>query len=109
MPVFESYQCSTPQIGDNCCVNPKEDGPLGESPLLFFIWNILLLPWTVVACAMAMAFDSPATLSTYVGVWSIWSYPISVGIVWLFRKKHPLIVLFPCINFAVFLVSCYVS
>ena len=72
---------------------------------LFLIWNVLLLPWIVIAPLLGMVFDAPPTFSTYVGVWSIWSYPLSVGIVWIFRKKHPLITLFPCINLVVFLIG----
>jgi len=75
---------------------------------LFLIWNVLLLPWVFIAPLLAMIFDAPPTFSTYVFVWSIWSYPLSVGIVWIFRKKHPLITLFPCINLVVFLIASYV-
>ncbi len=72
---------------------------------LFLIWKILLLPWIVLAPLLGMVADSPASLSTYVGLWSVWSYPISVLTVWIFRKRYPRIVLFPCINFVVFLFS----
>jgi hypothetical protein len=75
-----------------------------ESASLFLIWKILLLPWIVVSPWLALLFDAPATLSIYVCVWSIWCYPISVGIVWMFRRKHPLIVLLPCINFVALLI-----
>ncbi len=56
----------------------------------------------MVAPLMAMAFDSPPTLSIYIGVWAIWSYPLSVGVVWAFRKKNPVAALFPLMNFLVF-------
>jgi hypothetical protein len=78
-----------------------------SAALLFLIWNILLLPWIVIAPWLAMIFDAPATLATYIGVWSIWSYPISVGIVWIFRKKNPSITLLPCIHILGFLIVSY--
>lgn len=76
---------------------------------MFFIWNILLLPWVVMAPLLGMAFDAPPTPSIYLGVWSIWLYPLSVGIVWMFRKKYALIILFPCVNIVAFLVACSID
>ena len=75
---------------------------------LFLIWNVLLLPWIVIAPLLGMVFDAPPTFSIYVGVWSVWTYPLSVGIAWMFRKKHRLITLFPSINLMAFLIACYV-
>ena len=79
-----------------------------DAAALFLIWNVLLLPWLVIAPLLAMVFDAPPTFSTYVCVWSVWTYPLSVGIVWMFRKKRPLITLFPCINLVVFVIASYV-
>jgi hypothetical protein len=76
-----------------------------SATFLFVIWNILLVPWMALAPLLAMAFDAPPTLSVYLGVWSVWSYPLSVGVVWMFRKKHHLIILFPCVNLLVFVIA----
>ena len=75
---------------------------------LFLIWNVLLLPWIVVAPLLAMMFDAPPTFSIYLAVWSVWSYPLSVGVVWIFRKKYPLITVFPCVNLLAFVIASYV-
>jgi hypothetical protein len=75
---------------------------------LFVVWVILLLPWIIIAPVMAMMFDAPPTLSTYIGAWSIWSYPLSVGVVWLFGRKNPVASLFPCLNFVAFTAACFI-
>ena len=66
-----------------------------QGKLLFIAWLLLLLPWIIVAPLMAMAFDGPHTLSIYIGVGAIWSYPLSVSVVCAFRKKNPVAALFP--------------
>jgi hypothetical protein len=76
-----------------------------DAKALFVIWLVLFLPWLFIAPLLGMAFDSPPTLSIYVGVWSVWTYPLSVGIVWMFRKKYPWITLFPFINLIAFLIG----
>ena len=75
---------------------------------LFIVWLILLLPWIAVAPMSALAFDGPHTLSIYIGVGAIWSYPLSVGVVWAFRKKNPAASLFPCMNFVVFTIALFI-
>ena len=75
---------------------------------LFIVWLILLLPWIVVAPFVALMFDGPPTLSIYIGAWSIWSYPVSVGVVGIFRGKNPVASLFPCLNFVVFTVALFI-
>ena len=65
-------------------INPTVEEKSAE--ILFVIWNVLLLPWMFIAPLLGMAFDAPPTSSVYVGVWSIWSYPVSVGIVWILEK-----------------------
>lgn len=55
-----------------------------KGKFLLFVWLILLLPWIAVAPLIAMAYDAPPTLSVYIGTWSIWTYPLSVGVVWVF-------------------------
>jgi hypothetical protein len=48
--------------------------------------------------------DAPGS-KAYVFVWSIWTYPVVVGIVWILKKKMPLIALLPCLN----IVACVVA
>ena len=69
---------------------------------LFFFWVLLLLPWLIIAPLSAMMFDSPPTLGVYVGFWTILTYPVSVGIAALLRKRLPTSVLLPLLHFAVF-------
>jgi hypothetical protein len=89
---------------------PAAGGLLTEKQgkLLFIVWLLLLLPWIIVAPLMAMAFDGAHTLSIYVGVGAIWSYPLSVGIVWAFMKKNPVAALFPLMNFLVFGAALFI-
>jgi hypothetical protein len=79
-----------------------------QAKFLFFAWLPLLLPWLVVAPLLAMVYDAPPTLSIYIGTFAIWSYPLTVGIVWMFRKKNPAVARFPFMNVVVFTVALFV-
>ncbi len=57
---------------------------------------------------MAMMFDGPHTLSIYIGAGAIWSYPLSVVAVWVFRKKTPVATLFPLMNLVVFTAAFFI-
>lgn len=72
---------------------------------LFLVWVVLLLPWLLFAALSLMAFDAGPSLAVYIFVVSIWTYPVSVGIVWWFRDREPRIAFLPCLNIAVWLIS----
>ena len=72
---------------------------------LFLLWIVLLLPWLLFATTSLMAFDAGPSLAVYILVASIWTYPVSVGIVWWFRDREPRIALLPCVNIAVWIIS----
>jgi hypothetical protein len=76
-----------------------------NTEFLFTVWIVLLLPWLFIAPLLGMAFDAPPIFSIYFGVWSVWSYSVSIGIVWMFRNKHPLFALFPRLHLASFLIA----
>ncbi|MHB8216870.1 MAG: hypothetical protein ACYDDS_12410 [Candidatus Sulfotelmatobacter sp.] len=86
-------------------------GLLTEKQALYLsiFWLILLGPWIAVAPFVALMFDGPHTLSIYIGAWSIWSFPLSVAVVWIFRKKNPASALFPLMNFVVFAADLFVN
>ena len=67
---------------------------------VFVLWLLLLVPWFMIAPLAAMAFDPGPSLGAYAFVFSTWTYPISVGLAGIFRRKAPLIVLLPCLNVA---------
>ena len=83
----------------------KKLTPKEVATRLFFIWLVLLLPWLFLAPLSLMAFDAGPTFKAYVFVWSIWTYPVPVGIAALVRKKVPAIALLPCLN----IVACVVA
>jgi hypothetical protein len=68
---------------------------------LFLLWLVLLLPWLVFAGLAGMAFDAGSRVPVYVIVGSIWTYPISVALVWMYRDDIPVIAFLPCVNFAI--------
>ena len=72
---------------------------------LFLLWMVLLVPWFLFATVSGMAFDAGPSLAVYIFVASIWTYPVSVGFVWWFRDREPLIALLPCVNIAVWVIS----
>jgi hypothetical protein len=67
---------------------------------LFLVWLVLLLPWLLIAPLSFMAFDGDSQLLAYTYVGLIWTYPLSVGLVWWFRDQSPLIAFFPFVNIA---------
>jgi hypothetical protein len=73
--------------------------------LLFLFWAFLLLPWAILAFLSVMAFDGGATALAYIFVLAIWTYPVSVAVVWKFREKIPLVSVLPCFNIVAALIS----
>ena len=51
--------------------------------VMLVIWCVLLVPWYQVVPFAAMAADSGITTRVYVFVWSLWTYPVSVGIAFI--------------------------
>jgi hypothetical protein len=78
--------------------------PTRQSPTAakyaFLFWAVLLIPWLLVAPLAVMAFDAGYTAKAYVVAWSVWTYPITVGIVAVCRRWMPWIVLLPLLNIA---------
>jgi hypothetical protein len=68
---------------------------------LFWLWVILLIPCIPFIPLSAMAFDAGYTLDAYLVFWSVASYPVTVGIAALTRKKVPGMVFLPLLNFVV--------
>ncbi|MBZ5696384.1 MAG: hypothetical protein LAN36_13620 [Acidobacteriia bacterium] len=62
---------------------------------LFITWLVLLIPWVFMAGLSLMFFDGGTTLEAWAGFCSVWMYPLMVGMVAIFRKKHPGIVFLP--------------
>jgi len=65
---------------------------------LFILWLVLLLPWFLFAGLSGMAFDGGPTAEAYTVVWSVWTYPITLGIVAVWRRWVPWIVILPFLN-----------
>jgi hypothetical protein len=72
---------------------------------LFLLWLVLLLPWLLLAPMSGMAFDAGPKVAVYVCVWSIWTYPISVALVWKYRHDVPTIAFLPCVNIATWVIA----
>jgi hypothetical protein len=64
-----------------------------------------VLPWIVVALDSLFASDAQHPIKVYLFLASVWTYPLAVVIVAMFRKKAPLIVLLPCLPLAVLFTS----
>src|SRR5207248_1001781 len=77
-----------------------EAAPLDTTvKVVLTVWCLLLVPWILFAGLAGMAFDGGYTTGAYIFVWSVWTYPITVGISFLFRRKHPRLVWLPALNF----------
>jgi hypothetical protein len=71
------------------------------SKIVLSIWSVLMIPWLLVAGMAGVAFDGGARSAAYMFVWSVWTYPIVLLIAVIFRKKSPLIIWLPFLNFVV--------
>jgi len=68
--------------------------------VLYIFWVALLLPWLLIALGTGIAFDGGPTSEAYTFVWSVWTYPVILGIAAVIRRWAPWAVLLPVINFA---------
>ena len=68
-------------------------------------WIIFLVPWLPIAAVAGLAFDGGPKWSAYVFVWSVWTYPITVGIAFIFRRKKPILSYLPFVNVLGVLIS----
>ena len=73
--------------------------------IFFWLWVILLIPWIFFFPLSGMAFDAGYTLEAYVFFWSVASYPVTVIVAGLARKKVPPLIFLPFLNFAGVLIS----
>jgi hypothetical protein len=73
--------------------------------IVLVIWAVLLIPWLPFAALSGLAFDGGPTLAAYVIVWALLTYPVSLLIAWLLRKKAPFLVFLPCVNVILFCLS----
>lgn len=69
------------------------------SNVVFYVWLLLLLPWFLFARLAGMAFDGGTTLGAYAFVISVWTYPLSVLVVGLFRRRVPSLISLAILNF----------
>ena len=81
----------------------EETDPLAK--VMLIIWAVLLVPWLPFAALSGMAFDGGPTLAAYLFVWGLLTYPVSLLIAWLLRKKAPFLVFLPCVNVILFCLS----
>lgn len=78
---------------------PVQQTP-GAARALFIFWIVLLLPWLMIAPLSAMAFDGGYTAEAYAFVWSVWSYPITVGLTAVLRRWSVWAIWLPLLNVA---------
>lgn len=79
--------------------NSPREIPTGAR-VIFIFWLVLLVPWLVLLPLSGMAFDGGYTAEAYAFAGSVWTYPITLGIVGVFRRWAPWIVLLPLLNLA---------
>jgi hypothetical protein len=75
------------------------------SKSLLMLWAFLLVPWAAPAMGSSMAFEDGHTIGAYVFVWSVLTYPISVLIAAIFRRKVQWLVFLPCANIVAALLA----
>jgi len=61
--------------------------------------------WPLIAPLSGMAADAGDHWFVYVFIWSVLTYPLSVGIAFVFKRKFPAGTLLPLVNVVLCLVS----
>jgi hypothetical protein len=61
-----------------------------------------MLPWLFLMFATGFAFDSKPTVGIYIFVWTVWTYPIVVGIAAIFRDRTLFAAYLPFLNLTAF-------
>jgi len=84
------------------------------APLKAYV-TVMLIAWSVLlplllqsadVAGMALAVPpNPSTPFAYGFAWSIWTYPITLGIAFFYRRKRPHLVGLPALNVIVFIIS----
>ena len=69
------------------------------------LWLFLLYPWGIFAGLSGLAFDDGPTTGAYIYVWAVWTYPLSVAIGWILKRRVPAAVLLPFANIFLLFVS----
>jgi hypothetical protein len=79
--------------------------PAVKAALIF--WTVVFIPWFPFMMLSGLAFEGGDNWYAYALVWSMWTYPIMVAILFVFRrwKRAPLLALLPVLN----IVGCSVS
>jgi hypothetical protein len=67
---------------------------------VFVFWVVLLIPWLLFAPLSVMILDAGQTAQAYGFIWSVWTFPIMVGVAAVVRRWVPWLVLLPLLNFA---------
>jgi hypothetical protein len=75
------------------------------SNITLAVWCILLVPWALFALLAGMAFDAGPTWQAYTFVWSVWTYPVTLAIAALLRRRVPWLICAPLLNLAGFLIA----
>jgi len=87
--------------------NPKEKPELpGVVVGVLTIWCILLVlgaPWALMGTGMA--FEGGPTFSFYLFISTVWSYPVLLGVSFLFRRRKPILIWLPAIPVLVSVAS----
>jgi hypothetical protein len=69
------------------------------------VW-ILTLPITILFASLsAMASEGGYHPSVYIFMGAAFTYPISIAVAFIFRRKFPSLVLLPCLNVVVWFIS----
>ncbi len=76
--------------------------------VMLIAWSVLLpllLQFARMAGKALADPPNPSTPFAYGFAWSIWTYPITLGIAFVYRKKRPYLVGLPALNVTVFIIS----
>jgi hypothetical protein len=70
------------------------------------VWFLLLIPWFPFATmGSGLAFDGGPTTAAYLYVWTMWTYPLLLGIAYFSRRRQPNLVWLPSITVIIFMLE----
>ncbi|HTC32239.1 MAG TPA: hypothetical protein VK724_02655 [Bryobacteraceae bacterium] len=73
--------------------------------IALIFWSALFVPWFPFMMLSGMAFDAGPHWYTYGFVWSMWTYPLLVVVIFIFRNSRiaRFLVLLPLLN----VIGCF--
>jgi hypothetical protein len=87
-------------------------GPPPLQPIVkmaLVLWFVALPLWALFAMLSGMAFDAGPRFSAYCYVWSMFTYPVLLGIAFFYRRRRPGLIWLPGLTLCLVIMSVFIE